>query len=480
MKGRNWFGLSLMTAALLLGGSAGPASAQDLAKCQKQIENNARGFKDQVWKALQVCKDLYRAEVVKAQALNLSPVQLAQNLDKKAVVCGKKLDGVLGVKGGGLGTPTPKTQAEKYYKKLSDLVTTGKCTNTDLAVLGHLPPTQYGDAWIRSVLVSELKWAYDQQLATVADLPNIMNQLIDPDTANTGSCAIAPPAGDGNNYCAVLASPPCTKMACRIDTTGTSLTIDICGLGPIAAALSGEVIQEYCQFPPWTGCDIAIIGNPARSINPVNFVGNQACTTNVRAEGWVKGAASCTIGYGGPNGSPVTTFNASTVINGPKDLTICQDVTGPCPGGDLTLPGGSTPCTCSGNPPGPIKITFGGTLGQGDSVTLAALQIHTVNPATGACSGTTSDATFVPLFFTTGNSSVEVKNPQCGACADITVSASGLATTTVAPNTNDSNPLASNFLDSSDLANLETAGGFPGACPATLPSLATGFKIVCQ
>ncbi|GIW43530.1 MAG: hypothetical protein KatS3mg077_0812 [Candidatus Binatia bacterium] len=495
MKGRRWLLSGLAAAAFAVGGLLSPAAAQDLAKCQKQLENNARGFKDQVFKALQTCKDLYRTEVVKAQTLNLTPAQLATNLDKKAVVCGKKLDGVLGTKGGGLGTATPKTQAEKYYKKLNDLLVTNKCTSDHLAQLGHLPSAQFGDAWIRSFLVAQLKWAYEQQLSVVPDLPSILNQLIDPDTALAGSCAIAPPAGDGNNYCAVLASPPCTALNCRIDSVNTSLTINLCGLGPVPAPLSGEVVQEYCQFPPWTGCDLAIVGAPARSIDPVNFVGNNACTTSVRSEGWVKGAASCTIGYGGPNGSPVTTFNVSSVVSGPKDITICQDVdptTGSsCAPGTLVLPAASTPCGCSGAPAGPINVTFAGSLGAGDSITSAALQIHTVNPATANCSGTTSDATFVPLFFTTGSVSITVEDADSGTapCAGdadcsgsdtLSLSQTGAPITGAAPNTNDSNVLASNFLDSSDLATATTAGGFPGACSATLPSLATVFKIVCQ
>lgn len=495
MRARKWLWSSLGTAAIALFSLGGAAEAQDLAKCQKQLENNARGFKDQVWKALQTCKDLYRAEVVKAQTLNLTPAQLALNLDKKAVVCGKKLDGVLGTKGGGLGTATPKTQAEKYYKKLNDLLVTGKCTSAQLAQLGQLPPAQYGDAWIRSFLVAQLKWAWDQQASTVADLPNILNQLVDPDGSNPGSCAIAPPGGDGNNYCAVLASPPCTKMACRIDTVNTSLTINLCGLGSLPSPLSGEVIQEYCQFPPWTGCDIAIIGNPARSVDPVGFLGNTACTAAVRSSGFIKGAATCTIGYGGPDGSPVTTFNVNSVFSGPKNLTICQDVD-PSTGAsctntpDLTLPGGSTTCGCSGNPPGNIIVSFSGTMVPGDSVTSSALLIHTASVGE-VCSGTTGDATFVPLFFTTGSTNITVEDADsagapcggdndCGGSDTLTLAQSGAPMTGVAPNTNASPQSNSNYLDSSDLAGSETAGGFPGACSATLPSLVTAFKLVCQ
>jgi hypothetical protein len=490
MKGRKWLWSTLAAAAFAVGGLVGPAAAQDLAKCQKQIENLGLGFQVQVFKALQLCKDLYRAEVVKAQANNLPAATLALNLDKKAIVCGKKLTSVLGTTGGGLGTPTPKTLAEKYYTKFNALLSTGKCTDSHLVQLGHLPSAQYGDAWIRWILVSQLKSAYEKQIWLVGDLPNIMNSLVDPDTVNTGSCAIPPPTGDGKNYCAVLASPPCNKVNCRIDTPNTTLTINLClpGPTPVSAPLSGEVIQEYCQFPPWTGCDIAIVGNPARSIDPVNFLGNTACTTNLRAEGWIKGAATCQIGYGGPAapipGIPVTTFNASSNINGPKDITICQDAdmsnTDNCPPSPINLPGGTTICSWSTQPPGPIHVNFSNNLSAGDSISSSALLIHTVTPPV-QCSGTTGDATFVPLFFTTGSVSITVEDALgTGSACDPLVQAAGpgAAFSSVAPNSN--GPTVQNFLDSSDNANAKTAGGFPGACPGSLPSLAAAFVIQCQ
>lgn len=490
MKGRKWLWSTLAAAAFAVGGLVGPAAAQDLAKCQKQIENNGRGFQDQVFKALQLCKDLYRTEVVKAQVLNLPAATLALNLDKKAPVCGKKLTSVLGTTGGGLGTPTPKTQAEKYYKKFNDLVVTGKCTSSHLAQLGHLPSGPYGDAWIRWILVSQLKSAYEKQESLVADLPNIMNSLVDPDTANAGDCAIPAPAGDGNNYCAVLASSPCNNVNCRIDTPNTTLTINLCGLGAVPAPLSGEIVQGYCQFPPWTGCDIAVVGNPSRSIDPVNFLTSDACTTNLRAEGWIKGSNSCQIGYGGPSpGGAVTTFNVSSVISGPKDVSICQDADttsgSNCTAGTLTLPGGTTPCSCNSTPPGPIEVTLSGSLAAGDSIVSSALQIHTASagaPPGVNCSGTTGDATFVPLFFSTGTVNVTVLDPNCGAVCGASLSQGegpGVAFSSVAPNSN-SGPGPVNYLDASDNSGAKTVGGFPGACPASLPSLATAFKIQCQ
>jgi len=494
MKGRKWLWSTLAAAAFAVGGLVGPAAAQDLAKCQKQIENNGRGFQDQVFKALQLCKDLYRTEVVKAQVLNLPAATLALNLDKKAPVCGKKLTSVVGATGGGLGTLTPKTQAEKYYKKFNDLVVTGKCTSSHLAQLGHLPSGQYGDAWIRWILVSQLKSAYEKQESLVADLPNIMNSLVDPDTANAGDCAIPAPAGDGNNYCAVLASSPCNNVNCRIDTPNTTLTINLCGLGAVPANLSGEIVQEYCQFPPWTGCDIAVVGNPSRSIDPVNFLTNDACTTNLRAEGWIKGSNSCQIGYGGPSpGGAVTTFSVGSVINGPKDISICQDVdpsTPDCPTGTITLPGGTlpggtTPCVCTGNPPGPIEVTLSGSLAAGDSIASSALQIHESFNGPAGCSGTTGDAAFVPLFFTTGTVNVEVKDPKglgCGTVCGASLSQGegpGAAFSSVAPNSN-SGPGPVNYLDASDNSGAKTVGGFPRACPASLPSLAIAFTIACQ
>lgn len=494
MRSRKWLWSSLGAAALLAVGAAGPAQAQDIAKCQKQLENIGRAFQDQVFKALQFCKDTYRTELVKAQTLGLDDATFRLNLDKKAPVCGNKLDGVLGAKGGGLGTLTPKSQAEKTYKKLSDLLLKGKCTSDHITQLGHLPPGSYGDAWIRWFLTAMLKSAYEKQIWLVGDLPNIMAQFVDPDPANPGDCAVKSNLtniGDGKNYCAVLLSSPCHKMNCRIDPINTSLTINLCGLGSTPAALSGEVIQEYCQFPPFTGCDIAVVGNPARGIDPVTFIGNNACTTNLRASGFVKGPNTCTIGYGGPNGSPATTFNASSFFSGPKDISVCQDVdptSGTACAGTPTfqLPGGTTPCGCSSAPPGPINVTLSGSVTTGDAVSVQALQIHTVSGAA-ACSGTTSDATFVPLFFTTGTTTVEVTDPDNGAapCGDncgpsLSLSQTGGSFSSLALNNNVNPNSSSVFMDSSDLAGAASGGGFPGACPETLPSLVTAFKIVCQ
>jgi hypothetical protein len=508
MKTRNWLSVPLVAASLLATGAIGPAQAQTppIDKCQKQLETIGRAFEDQVFKALQFCKDAYRTAVVKAagNADNLKAL-----LEKQAPNCGKKLDSVLGTTGGGLGTTTPKTQAEKTYKKLSDLLATGKCSADHITQLGYLRPSNsptdgYGDAWIRWFLTAMLKAAYEKQLWIVGDLPNIMAQFVDPDDTVTGDCATksnGTAVGDGKNYCAVLLSSPCHKLNCRIDTTGTQLLLNICGLGTPTPTLSGEVIQEYCQFPPFTGCDVAIVGNPARSIDPVNILGsNVACTTNLRASGFVKGPATCRIGYGGPaanpgatpptNANPATTFDVTSVVRGPKNVSICQDVrpsggNESCPASPpptFTLPGGTTNCSCSSAPPGPINVSLSGAMGPGDAVTSAALQIHTAPPPATNCSGTTSDASFVPLLFTTGQVDVVVKDPQCNATCGDSISRSipgtsgfpGTLLNTNGPSTTES------FVDSSDLGGGQTAGGFPGACPATLPSLVTAFKIVCQ
>jgi hypothetical protein len=497
MKTRNWLSVPLVAASLLAAGAIGPAQAQTIDKCQKQLETIGRAFQDQVFKALQFCKDAYRTAVVKAAG---NPTTLKALLEKQAPNCGKKLDSVLGETGGGLGTGT-KTQAGKTYQKLNALLGP-TCTSDHITQLGYLPPAQYGDAWIRWFLTAMLKSAYEKQLWIVGDLPNIMAQFVDPDDTLTGDCATksnGTAVGDGKNYCAVLSSSPCHKMNCRIDTTNTTLTINLCGLGAPPSPLSGEVIQEYCQFPPFTGCDVAIVGNPARSIDPVSFLTNTACTTNLRASGFVKGPPNCTIGYGGPSGSPsgpagspATTFTVTSVVNGPKNISICQDVDtsagASCSGSPtFQLPGGTTPCGCSGNPPGPINVTLSGSMAPGDAVTSAALQIHTVSGA-GVCSGTTSDATFVPLLFSTGSVTITVQDadtgtPPCGGDNDcsgsdtLTLNQTG-ATFPVGLNHN--GLTTNNFVDSSSLAGGTTAGGFPGACPATLPSLVTAFKLVCQ
>jgi len=509
MKTRNWLSVPLVAAGLLAAGAIGPALGQlgpcpasnTTAVCQTQIEKLGRGFQDQVFKAFQFCKDSYRKTFVKFQT-NLPALPTA--LESVSEACGKKLEKVFNP--GNFDCVAPLSQAEKTYCKLRALVTTNKCTWLDLVTLGHLPETDeqgqpaYGDAWARWILTAMLKAAYEKQTWLVADFPNIMDALEDPDTGSPKQCKDPATGSSGVNWCAVLSHSPCHKLACRIDQTATQLSINLCPLGALASNLSGEVIQEYCQFPWFTGCDTAIVGNPARGIDGVGFAGNVACTTNFRSEGFVAGPANGTIQYTYDDfaGNNPTTFPVSCtsiIQNKPKDIQVCQTTSATDPscnpilGGsrDLCLPSIPSPCPpCTGvTGPSPIHIKLGGAMGPGDSVSLSHLQISTTAGAPPDCtsSGTDNGATFVPLFFTTGSFSVDVPDATANCAPPCAVNPTGSFSGSPQPlayNGGVNPPFPDNYLDSYEVGGLQTAGGFPGACPATQPPLASAFKIVCS
>ena len=497
MKGRKWLWSTLAAAAFAVGGLVGPAAAQDVAKCQKQIENIGRAFKDQVYKALQFCKDTYRTEVVKALAAaqkagdpSVFEPTLQVNLEKKAPVCGKKLEKVLGTPNGLPPTLAQTTQAEKTYKKLNDLVVKGKCTNQHLFQLGHLVPGSnptdgWGDAWIRALLVAELKWAYEQQLSHVPDLGAILSGLIDPDGGGAPDCkGVLEPTV---NYCAVLATPPCQSLACTLSSS-SQLNVNMCAVSLPAQTLTGVLMQEYCQFPPWTGCDMFVVGAPSRGIDEVDLLIAKACTTNMRSMGFVKGPNSCTINYGPAGGTPATTFTKNSVVSGPEDVAICQSTQvsgGTCSSGTYSIPATpSTACpSCATNGPGPLEVTLSGSVGQGDSVIAGQLQILTTTAAS-CTEGTATDMNNVPLLFTTGNFSIEVQEADGTLCGGVDSCAGSLSSTlpsagnfgSLTPNTTGS---PGNYVDSSDLSGACVGGGFPGACSA-LQSLTTTFALCCQ
>ncbi len=502
MTAKKWLGFTLLTAVFALTSAPGPASGA-VDKCQKQIETIGRAFKDQVYKAIQFCKDTYRAEVAKALAAaqkagdpNVFASTLQLNLEKKAPVCGKKLESVLGTPNG-LGGIAQKTQAEKAYKKLNDLVVKGICSDCDLFALGHLVPAGWGDAWIRALLVAELKWAYEQELSHVADLPAVFSALIDPDAGGPPDCTgVLEPT---RNYCAVLATPPCQSLTCTLNSTSSEVNNDVCALsGVLTGSLSGTFIQEYCQFPPWTGCDLFVIGAPARGIapttlNPLSVA--TLCPANVRTMGFVKGPGTCTIDYGPAGGPATTSFTVSSVISptSPKDISICESTGAGCPLGLLSCPVAPSCASISSAPgcaksalPPPLQISFGpGTVAQGDSVLAAQMQILTVVPAGSCTQGAATNMDSLSLVLTTGTSAATVNGAWGNACGSDppnscddskSITGSGSTFASLAPNSVGS---PGNYLDGSDLANGCVTGSVANACHPS-GSLVSNWKLCCQ
>ena len=458
MKRRAWFSSAVLGTLAALALVAAPAHAA-LDKCQKELEVRGRFYQDQVLKALQFCKDAYRIEYVKAITKGLTSQQFLLALDKKAPVCGKKLFGVLGVPNG-LGAVVQTTQAEKIFKKLSDAVTTGKCTDNDLASLGHLPSV-YGDAWKRLFLTAMLKAAYEKQLALVHDFPGILSTMIDPDNMNPGDCS----AGLSPNFCQLLQSPPCFNRTCRLASGSESNT----NIGfPINIPLQGELTTGYCQFDPFLGSDIGVIGGPSRTTDPVAVLPlADACPSTLRASGFIK-------------------CGSNPTMSGPINTRVCAKADGGGPNGICTgmiapvcapQPPGIGNNTNCGVPPGPNCVEASGpTAGQGDAVVLSVLQIETQQPPAtppgSTCTGVGGNV--VPVLFTTGTATVEVENggASCGGIGPFSKTGSSFANLC---------PTTPGFFHSGTLAGGSLVGGFVATSPtSTLGDLTSVNGFICQ
>jgi hypothetical protein len=479
MKHRSHRFLSLLAAGgLAVSLASGTALAQSLTidKCQKAIEKEGVKIQAMILKALQLCKDKYRQTVVKVNKSGGS-LQLNVELPKATTACDAALAKTIGVPGG-LNSSTPTTQVQKTYAKLAALVPGGKCTNADLAALGHLPEAAYGDAWIRWVITAMLKAAYEKQIWLVADTPGIMNAFCNAN-GNLTSGEPAGPTGDCPTCCNLKQSP-CYKMNCRLGLgSQTDLTLlDYTPPPPpppvppsplsLTLPLSGELVAEYCVYPDFIGTDIAVVGNPSRTVNVVNIPGGtKACVSMVRAEGFIK-------------------CGGSSLFNGPKDIDLCADSNGanpPCGGpGAACLPAPANATTACSIGPGPICQKLSPPLaGTADAVMLATLQIETVNP--GPCTG--SGGNVVPTILTTGSVTVKFDNfnnpghdHDADNFADPNCSGSRTATVSGAAGT-----CPPGYFDSASLGGTTLVGGFPAyssTSPGSLGDTSTTFTLVCQ
>jgi hypothetical protein len=451
MKHRSHRFLSLLAAGgLAVSLASGTALAQSLTidKCQKAIETEGVKIQGLILKALQLCKDKYRQTVVKVNKSGGS-LQLNVELPKATKACDTALAKTIGIPGGNLNTlGAPPSQVQKTYAKLNTLVSGGKCTNADLAALGHLPQAAYGDAWIRWVITAMLKAAYEKQIWLVADTPGIMNSFCD---AN-GNGTTGEPAGTTGDCptCCKLNQSPCYKMNCRLGA-GSNTTVNLLESAPLTLPLTGELVSEYCVFPDFIGSDIAVVGNPSRTVNVLNLGGTAACVSMVRAQGFIK----C-----GP----------SSLFSGPRNVALCADANGanpPCSSSGSCLPAAANATTQCATGPGPIcQDLLPPAAAVNDTVVLATLQIETANPP--PCTG--SGGNVVPTVLTTGNVSVTFSNydPACSLSNTDTVTGSAGTCPT-------------GFFNSASLGGTTLVGGFPSyQSPGGLGDSSTTFNLVCQ
>jgi hypothetical protein len=453
---RSWLVGLLAAACLVL--ASGTAQAQ-LDKCQQGIEKEAVKIQALILKALQLCKDKYRQTVVKVATKGLD---ITVELPKVTKAC----DTLLAKTIGGPLTPlgTPPTQVQKTYDKLNKLYTATpqKCDDASLAALGHLPQGQFGDAWIRWLITAMLKAAYEKQIWIVADTPGIMNALCDANANGTPG----EPAGTTGDCptCCKLRVPPCNKMNCRLQPGVANSFTRVTLLGedgstnvPLTLALGKEIVSEYCQYPDFIGSDIAVVGNPSRTVDELTVGPNNVCVTQLRATGFIK----C-----GP----------SSLFSGPKNVDLCVDAAngaGPCNAG-ACLPASATSESCpSPGTPGPTCQALSGAAAINDTVVLSTLQIESApTPCTGA------GGNVVPTVLTTGTVSVTVSNydnsgiPPCSA--SFTDTATGAASGTAC---------GAAFLDSADFGGTTLVGGFPAldsTSGGSLGDLTTVFQLKCE
>jgi hypothetical protein len=459
---RSWLVGLLAAACLVL--ASGTAQAQLVDKCQQGIEKEAVKIQAAILKALQLCKDKYRQTVVKV-AKNQS-LDITVELPKVTKACDTLLLKTIG----GPLTPlgTPPTAVQKTYDKLNKLYTgtPQKCDDASLAALGHLPQGQFGDAWIRWLITAMLKAAYEKQIWIVADTPGIMSALCDAN--GNGTLEQPGPTGDCPTCCK-LTVPPCNKMNCRL-AAGSQAVVSLLPEdgGPksdVNLLLGKEIVSEYCQYPDFIGSDIAVVGNPSRTVDELNVGGNKVCVTQLRAAGFIKCSG---VGFG---------------FTGPKNVDLCVDAAkgaGPCNNLGACLPASATSESCpSGGTPGPTCQALSGAALTNDTVVLSTLQIE--NAGSGNCTGTNGNV--VPTVLTTGTVSVKVENydnNDTGFPGDGTnCNASYTATVAGVPGTN---ACGAAFLDSADLGGTTLVGGFPalrGPAPS-LGDLTTVFQLICE
>lgn len=450
---RRWLASLVAASGLVFAFGSSPASA-DLYKCQQGIEKESVKIQGLILKALQLCKDKYRQTLVKVNASGGS-LSMSTELPKVTKACDGLLAKTVGVPGGNLATlGTPPSQVQKTYQKLAGLLagTSPKCTDSDLAALGHLPSAAFGDAWIRWLMTTMLKAAYEKQIWIVADTPGVMAALCD---AN-GNGTPGEPAGTTGDCptCCKLQVPPCNKMNCRLKPGGSNSFAQVqlldSGL-PITIALGKELVSEYCQYPDFIGSDIAVVGNPSRTIDEITAIpGNTVCITQLRASGFIK-------------------CGASSVFSGPKDVALCADSNGGACNAGSCLPQPTATSSCGSPPPGgPLQICqqLSGTAATNDSVVLSHLQIEV---APSGCTG--AGGNVVPTVLTTGQVTVSFDNYDATCTVDYSNTLNGTAGT-----------CPSGFFDSADLAGTVLVGGFPSyqSPSSTLGDTATTFRLECE
>lgn len=422
--------MNVLRAMIAVGGitalGAGAAQA-DPVKCQAGIEKSGAKLQAAAYKALAKCKDEYAKATAKSEALNVKAGPGCQATLGKAIDMGN-----------------PASTLAKTKAALDSLVTKGTCTDEDLAALQHLVPSTFGDAWSRFVSISQIKSAYEQQVALVGTTANIFQAL------QTNGCP----------FCSNLGRPPCQRASCALQTgAGNSEAVTKIGGAPLNVPLSGELITDGCQWPGLTTNETATVGGPSIGINASNVAGTLVCTIAIRAEGFTNcgGGAIPNVSY-----------------------ATCQDSdtsdTDECPG----FLGAGTLCQAAPNAStggGCVKFTTSpGTVGN--SFSISTSQLRTVaagqeGPDGVACTAddTSPPTPPNPIFLTTGTVQADVFD-----YANVNGNQQ-----TIGPIAGTAGPNCANT-QAGTLTGLRLVAAFPGADTVGSPlgDTVTTTRLVCQ
>lgn len=224
------------------------------ATCSKAIDVEAAKVQTAALKAFQACNDAYWKDALgKTQPPTFS---------KAAPACDKQLSKLIAT----AGTEEGKIAA----------FSGAKCSDADLALLGHLTHGTFGDKWAQYQVIVAVQEAYEQQIGNVR---NFVEQQV----------SLA--AAAGCPTCAKFQYAPCYNTSCNYLGGSAGATVNLNGLPPIPVTLIGTAPLKMCDgstLLPSTAGTLFVTGGTGKNIEPA-AVGAIAfsCPVSIGAEGFV-------------------------------------------------------------------------------------------------------------------------------------------------------------------------------------------------
>jgi hypothetical protein len=518
--------------------TAGTSHAQ-LNKCLDQIDGLAIKLFSTYAKALKKCKVAIQKQVDAGEEADM---------EKAADACEKSLGSLFDING-----IRGKSAISKFYDKFNTkfFTDTGKC-DSDLTenamvgtayipAMGHLvapvqaPGTTPWDWMMRWIALMKFKLALLEENFVMATTVNLLDSVIDgsgTDCTLPTNCNPETTPNCRPNLCSTGIN--CRSHACQLDASSATTTSVSGGGAVIMVPLTGRAVFEVCKLNPITfgiagaPAVYAIIGDSARTVDPVGLLGQTICVDIIRSQGWcdcvglgipknlafcqdhdVLTAPACVGAPTGPNNTEGECFCDDGT--GPTANT-CGDDSPPCPPAEQCGITDSSGNCHDGTQTSSVFVLPSGASVAGDCVNLNTIQFKTLpNAAAFGADATpcTADDTRPPanaasVPFTTGMATASVQNASAleGTCSN---NANHTCKEDINCNTNDPNnptgtcggevnnpsqtvpalmggPIGSCAnLEASQLSGVSFVGAFPaldGAAP--LGDVVSSFNFDCQ